>query len=168
MFCGEIRNTFQLLLLEGIYENVSQNQLDLNTWGRRNVIMPSQASASGPFELEFLFCCKQWKYLLSSSFPPALHPSQAGNRVCCSSRDAVWLCVAYIWDLSLITSQLFCRGKILCLQHPRYWSVGHTRCQQLVAGSTLPCDPVWIGNIWVSWEQIKLTVGSHKKKTCFC
>lgn len=73
--------------------------------------MPSQASASGPFELEFLFCCKQWKYLLSSSFPPALHPSQAGNRVCCSSRDAVWLCVAYIWDLSLITSQLFCRGK---------------------------------------------------------
>lgn len=65
----------------------------------------------GLCELEFLFCCKQWKYLLSSSFPPALHPSQAGNRVCSSSRDPVQLHIAYIRDLSPKTCEASCRDK---------------------------------------------------------
>lgn len=76
-----------------------KDQLEVNMLGRRNVISPFGPLPLGLCELEFLFCYKQWKYLLSSSFPPALYPSQAGNRVCSSSRDSV--------QLRLLTFRIF-------------------------------------------------------------
>lgn len=98
-------------------------------------------------ELEFLFCCKQWKYLLSSSFPPACHPSQAGNRVCSSPRDPVWLCVAYIWDLSPTACEVFCWDKSCDCA-----TLAVDQRGTLGASSQLQeaLWPICIGNIWVS------------------
>ena len=43
--------------------------------------------------------------------------------------------------------------------------MGHTWCQQPAVGRSLASNPIYIGNISVSCEQIKLTVGVHEQKT---